>query len=95
MRAKLVYHVKEYHADESIQEIKIWEVPKSKEKPHSLKYSFAYIVEGERVVGYDNAEGKGDHRHFEGKQYPYEFRSLEKLWGDFQGDIRRIKGRKR
>ena len=95
MRAKLVYHVKEYHADESIQEIKIWEVPKSKEKPHSLKYSFAYIVEGERVVGYDNAEGKGDRRHFEGKQYRYEFRSLEKLWENFQGNIRKIKKRKR
>ena len=95
MKAKLVYHVKEYHADGSIQEIKIWEVPTSKEKPHSLKYSFAYIVEGERVVGYDNAEGKGDHRHFEGRQYPYEFRSLEKLWEDFQSDIRRMKGRKR
>jgi len=51
MKAKLVYHVKEYHADGSIQEIKIWEVPTSKEKPHSLKYSFAYIVEGERIVG--------------------------------------------
>ena len=95
MKAKLVYHVKEYHADGSIQEIKIWEVPTSKEKPHSLKYSFAYIVDGERVAGYDNAEGKGDHRHFEGRQYPYEFQSLEKLWDDFQSDIRRMKGRKR
>jgi hypothetical protein len=59
MKAKLVYHVKEYHADGSMEEIKIWEVPRSKDKPHSLKYSFAYIVEGERIVGYDNAEGKG------------------------------------
>jgi hypothetical protein len=59
MKAKLAYHVKEYHTDGSIQEIKIWEVPTSKEKPHSLKYSFAYIVEEERVVGYDNAEGRG------------------------------------
>jgi len=94
MKAKLVYHVKEYQADGSVQEIKIWEVSKSKDKPHSFKYSLAYIVEGERVVGYDNAEGKGDHRHFEGRQYPYEFRSLEKLWEDFRRDIQRIKGRK-
>jgi Family of unknown function (DUF6516) len=59
MKAKLVYRGKEYHADGSIQEIKIWEVPTSKEKPHPLKYSFAYIVEGERVIGYDNAEWQG------------------------------------
>ena len=93
MKAKLIYHVKQYYADGSMEEIKIWEVPKSKDKPHSLKYSFAHIVDGERVVGYDNAEGKGDHRHFEGRQSPYEFRSLEKLWEDFRGDIQRIKGR--
>jgi hypothetical protein len=77
MRARLVYQVKEYQADSSLVEIKIWEVPKSKDKPHSLKYSFAYIVEGERVVGYDNGEGKGDHRHFGGTQHPYEFLGLE------------------
>jgi hypothetical protein len=94
IKAKLVYHVKEYHVDGSVQEIKIWEVPTSKEKPHSLKYSFAYIVKGERVVGYDNAEAKGDHRHFQGREYPYKFRSLEKLWEDFQGDIQKIGGRK-
>jgi len=94
MKAKLVYHVKEYHTDGSIQEIKIWEVSTSKEKPHSLKYSFAYIVEGERVLGYDNAEGKGDHRHIQGREYPYEFQGLDKLWNDFQSDIQRMKGRK-
>jgi hypothetical protein len=93
MKAKLIYHVKESHADGSMEEIKIWEVPKSKDKPHSLKYSFAYIVEGERIVGYDNAEGKGDHRHYKGKQYPYEFRSLENLWADFRRDIQKAKGK--
>jgi len=95
MKAKLVYHVKEYHEDGSIQEIKIWKVPTSKEKPHSLKYSFAYIIEGERVVGYDNAEGKGDHRHIQGREYPYEFQGLDKLWNDFQIDIQRMTGRKK
>lgn len=55
---------KRYFVDASFQEVKIWKVPESKDKPHGLKYSFAYIVKGERVVGYDNAEGKGDHRHY-------------------------------
>jgi len=91
MRAKLVYHVKEYHVDGSVQEIKIWEVPKSKNRPHGLKYSFAYIFGSERVVGYDNAEAKGDHRHYRGKEYPYKFKGLERLWKDFKGDIQRFK----
>ena len=95
MEAKLVYYVKEYHADGSIQEIKIWEVPASEEKPHSLKYSFSYIVGGERIIGYDNAEGKGDHRHIQGREYPYEFQGLDELWNDFQTDIQRMKRRKR
>jgi len=91
MRAKLVYYVKEYHTDGSMEEIKIWEVPKKKDKPHALKYSFAYIVKGERVVGYDNAEGKGDHRHFKGKEFSYYFQTLEQLWKDFQKDIKSFK----
>jgi hypothetical protein len=90
----LSYHVKEYNADGSIQEIKIWEGPTGKEKPHSLKYSFAYIVEGERVIGYDNAKGKGDQRHIQGKEYPYEFQGVDKLWNDFQTDIQKMKGKK-
>ena len=91
MRARLVYHVKEYYVDGSVQEIKIWEVPKSKNRPHGLKYSFAYIFGSERVVGYDNAEAKGDHRHYRGKEYPYKFKGLERLWKDFKGDIQRFK----
>jgi len=91
MKADLVYHEKKYFEDGSFQEIKIWKVRKSKDKPHGLKYSFAYIVKNERVVGYDNAEAKGDHRHYMEKECPYKFQSLEKLWGDFKKDIERYK----
>ena len=28
-----------------------------------------------------------DHRHFKGKEVPYKFLSLEKLWKDFKKDI--------
>jgi len=72
-----------------VEEIKIWQVPKTKDKPYGLKYSFAYISGGERVVGYDNYEGKGDHRHYKGKEYPYRFKSLKELWRDFKKDIQR------
>ena len=91
MRAHLIYHVKEYYEDQSFLEVKIWETPKSKDRPHGLKYSFAYILGNERVVGYDNAEGKGDHRHFKGKESSYRFAGIAKLWNDFMKDVRRLK----
>jgi hypothetical protein len=55
------------------------------------KYSLVYIVEDTRVIGYDNAEGKGDHRHIRRKTEPYKFVSLRKLANDFYGDIKRYK----
>ena len=87
IKARLVYHVKEYRVDGSIEEIKIWQVPATDDKPYGLKYSFVHIVEGKRIVGYDNSEGKGDHRHCRGEEHPYAFESLEKLWSDFRRDI--------
>jgi hypothetical protein len=91
MAARLIYHVKQYDANGSVEEIEIWQVPKTNDKPYGLKYSFVYIVDGERVVGYDNHEGKGDHRHYKGKESPYTFKNLKKLWNDFKKDIQRCK----
>lgn len=65
----------------------IWRVPKSEDKPHGYKYSLAYIVDNERVIGYDNAEGKGDHRHYADKVQPYEFKGIRLLTIDFMNDI--------
>ena len=36
MRAKLIYHAKEYYEDQSLLEVKIWETPKSEDRPHGL-----------------------------------------------------------
>jgi hypothetical protein len=41
------------------------------------------------VVRYDNEVGKGDHRHFNGKESSYNFKTLDKLIADFQRDIAR------
>jgi hypothetical protein len=49
-----------------------------------------YIKDGIRVIGYDNAESKGDHRHYGGKEMPYRFRSIDKLFEDFQKDLREV-----
>ena len=92
MKAKLVRYTKVVDEIGNIIEIKIWELPEpTKDKPHGYKYSLVYIVNGERVIGYDNTEDKGDHRHYKNKEEPYEFKNIDKLFEDFYQDIRRVK----
>ena len=68
-------------------EMKIWQVPRSESMPHGYKYSLVYVADGERVIGYDNSKGKGDHRHIEGRESGYAFRGLRHLIHDFQKDV--------
>ena len=91
MRGRLVLHEKVTDDLGNTVEMKIWQVPVSEDKPHGYKYSLVYIVGGRRVVGYDNAEGKGDHRHFMEKESDYPLRSLRRLVRDFQADVESYK----
>lgn len=91
MKAGLIEHVKTTDELGNTIEVTIWKVSKSKDKPHGYKYSLVYIVDDKRVIGYDNAEGKEDHRHYGNKEEIYEFKSIDKLFNDFYQDIRRIK----
>ena len=54
---------------------------------HRFKYRLVYVVDGERVVGYDNKRGKGDHKHIRGQEYPYLFRDIPSLLDDFWQDV--------
>jgi len=87
MKSKKLYHAKRYYEDSSFIEVKIWEVPRTEDKPHGLKYSFVYIVGGKRIVGYDNGEQKGDHRHAGKQERPYCYEGIDKLWHDFLKDV--------
>jgi hypothetical protein len=92
MKARLVEYIKTPDEAGNTIEIKIWQLPEATEdKPHGYKYSFVYIVGKRRVIGYDNAEGRGDHRHVKGKVEPYSFVSIRKLADDFYSDIERYK----
>ncbi len=75
-------------------ETKLWKVPVSKVKPHGYKYSLVYIVNDQRIIGYDNHEGRSDHRHYGKIVELYQFESLEKLIGDFYKDIEKFKEKK-
>ncbi|GFP18655.1 hypothetical protein HKBW3S03_00160 [Candidatus Hakubella thermalkaliphila] len=69
----------------------MWRVDPSSDKFHGYKYSLVYIVGGERVIGYDNGEGRGDHRHYSNRMEPYKFRGLKKLTEDFYRDVERYR----
>jgi len=56
---------------------------------HGYKYRLVYIVNGVRVLGYDNERGKGDHRHLDGTQSPYTFTTPTQLLADFRHDVER------
>ena len=92
MGAKLVNHNKLVYSDGSILETKIWKVPKTQRHCRGYKYSLVYIKDGKRIIGYDNAEGKGDHKHYYSHEEPYEFISLEQLIKDFMNDLEKVKG---
>jgi hypothetical protein len=87
LKGFLEHHTKVFEDDGSIIEIKIWRVQPSEHAPHGFKYSLVYVVNGDRVVGYDNERGKGDHRHFLDNEYPYTFKDVRTLFSDFQADM--------
>ncbi|MFQ5686903.1 MAG: DUF6516 family protein [Candidatus Scalindua sp.] len=91
MKAEPVYVHKRIYPNGDIAEINVWKVARSTDKPHGFKYSLAYIRKGKRVIGYDNAERKGDHRHYKDKEYAYTFKDVDKLFEDFYKDIRRFR----
>ena len=94
-KALLLYHDKAFLEDGLIVEMKLWRLPTATaERPHGLKYSLFFGREGERLVGYDNESGKGDHRHFGDREEAYDFISVEALVADFLDDVERMKGHK-
>jgi hypothetical protein len=91
MKAIKILHTKKVKGNELI-EIKIWQVPRSEDKPHGVKYSIVYINGGKRMLGYDNSEGKGDHRHYGDKEETYTFTNIWDLLRDFKNDLKQIRG---
>ena len=91
MKARLLYRIKEAYGLGAIEAV-IWEVPEPVlPSEHRVKYRLAYVVNGERVVGYDNERGKGDHRHIRGAEMRYTFRDVPALLHDFLRDVKEVK----
>ena len=84
MTSQRITAIKNINPDGSILEVVIWKV--SKPVPpteHGYKYRAVYVVDGVRIVGFDNERGKGDHCHLDGKELPYSFTSVDQLLEDF------------
>jgi len=86
MTAIPVQRIKRQYAS-GIVEINIWRVPVPIAPClHHYKYRLVYVVNGARLVGYDNERGKGDHRHLGTVESPYRFVNVATLLEDFWQD---------
>lgn len=93
-KAVLLFHEKYEYSDGEIVETKVWAVPPSPAKPEGIKYSFVYIAkDGVRILGYDNAEGKGHHKHFGGRETPTEFMGIGLLIERFGQEVTHLRRR--
>lgn len=92
MKARPHTREKYVYGDGAIVEIKIWIVPRTERTPDGYKYSLVYInKDGDRVLGYDNAEGKGHHKHLDKKEVPFDFTSIEYLTNIFLDEVAEIR----
>ena len=95
MKAELVVQERMIFDDGAVLTIRIWRVPEAvPPSAHRLKYSLFYGRPGERLVGYDNERGKGDHRHYGHREESYRFTSIENLLADFRRDVELLRGEK-
>lgn len=90
MKAVELIRTRITYSESAFAELVLWRLPKAVEgSSHEYKFRLAYIVSGECVLRYDNEAGKGDHRHFNGKESTYVFTTPDQLIADFQQDIAR------
>ena len=87
-KARLIIDRKTAYADGFIIQVRVWAVPAPvPPSGHGLKYSLFYGRPGERLIGYDNERGKGDHKHIRESEFFYEFVSVDRLIDDFMTDV--------
>lgn len=69
----------------------VWLVDKNKNYPEGIKYSFALISQGKRVIGYDYNPAERHHKHYvkEGKliRENYEFKNIDEVFVKFHKDV--------
>ncbi len=92
-KATLHNHSKLTYPDGAVREMMLWQLPtRTPARPHGLKYRLYYgLPDGTCLLRYDNESGKGDHRHYRGREQSYRFSSVETLVQDFLADVAKLR----
>ncbi len=92
MKANLITRFKDVSPSGDIIEMVVWHVPEPvPPTTHGYKYRLVYIVEGQRIIGFDNERGKGDHWHYNNNELPYNFINIDVLVEDFMSEVEKWK----
>lgn len=95
MKATLLIRERVVYPDGSLAEMVVWRVPAPvPPSSHYYKYNLVYIIDGIRVLGYDNERGKGDHRHFGMTEETVSFTTLPNLLRQFADEVEAIRRRR-
>ena len=90
MKATELARTRIVYSEIAFAELVLWRLAAPlKGSKHRFRYRLAYVVHGECVLRYDNEAGKGDHRHYSGKESSYAFTDPDNLIAAFQADIAR------
>ena len=85
--ARLILKTKTTHQGGMVEMV-VWQVPQPvPPSEHAFKYRFVFVRQNQRVVGYDNERGKGDHKHMGQLEVSYKFVDIETLIADFLRDV--------
>ncbi|WP_298290458.1 DUF6516 family protein [Thiomonas sp.] len=88
MKAELVMRFRHLLSQGGLVEMVVWRLPHPvPPSTHAFKYRLVYVVNGERVIGFDNERGKGDHMHIGTKEFPHQFVDVDRLIDDFQREV--------
>jgi hypothetical protein len=92
MRADLVINYRDEDDKGAIVSLVVWRVPRPvSPSEHFFKYRLVYVVGEQRVIGFDNEHGKGDHKHIAGQEMAYMFRGVDQLLDDFFAEVKKWK----
>jgi Family of unknown function (DUF6516) len=92
MKARLRYRERIIYSPTEKVEMVAWQLPEPiPPSLHSFKYRLVYIVDGIRILGYDNERGKGDHRHYFDDEQSITFVSIETTLQAFLTEVETLR----